>query len=81
VNLIVTERNRLDSPLLGAELISALAKFFPNDFHADANRKLVGNKEVLDALNSGKDPKAVAIEWQEAIERFKETRAKYVIYK
>jgi Protein of unknown function (DUF1343) len=71
----------VDSSLLGAELISALVKLFPNDFHADANRKLVGSKDVLDALKSGRDAKAVAIEWQDAIERFKEIRAKYLIYK
>jgi uncharacterized protein YbbC (DUF1343 family) len=81
LNLIVTNRSRLDSPLLGAELVAALVRFFPNDFHADAGRKLVGNLKVLDALKAGKDPKAVAIEWQDAIEDFKQVRAKYLLYK
>jgi uncharacterized protein YbbC (DUF1343 family)/CubicO group peptidase (beta-lactamase class C family) len=81
LNVIVTDRNLLDSPLLGAELISALVKFYPNDFHPQAQRKLVGNQRVLDDLKSGKDPKAIALEWQEAMEPFLAVRAKYLIYK
>jgi uncharacterized protein YbbC (DUF1343 family) len=77
----VTDRNVLDSPLLGAELISALVKFYPKDFHAEANRKLVGNQRILQELIAGKDPKAVALEWQDEIEQFKTIRAKYLIYK
>jgi uncharacterized protein YbbC (DUF1343 family) len=81
LNVIVTDRSLLDSPLLGAELISALVKFYPNDFHAKANRKLVGNQKVLDELIAGKDPKAVALEWRDEVEQFKTVRAKYLIYK
>jgi uncharacterized protein YbbC (DUF1343 family)/CubicO group peptidase (beta-lactamase class C family) len=81
LNLIVTDRTVLDSPLLGAELISALVKFYPNDFHPKANRKLVGDQKVLDELIAGKDPKAVALEWRDEVEQFKTVRAKYLIYK
>jgi len=81
LNLIVTDRTVLDSPLLGAELISALVKFYPNDFHAKANRKLVGDQKVLDELIAGKDPKAVALEWRDEVEQFKTVRTKYLIYK
>jgi uncharacterized protein YbbC (DUF1343 family) len=81
LNVVVTDRSLLDSPLLGAELISALVKFYPNDFHAKANRKLVGNQKVLDELIAGKDPKAVALEWRDEVEQFKTVRAKYLIYK
>jgi uncharacterized protein YbbC (DUF1343 family)/CubicO group peptidase (beta-lactamase class C family) len=81
LNLIVTDRTVLDSPLLGAELISALVKFYPNDFHTKANRKLVGAQKVLDELIAGKDPKAVALEWRDEVEQFKTVRAKYLIYK
>jgi uncharacterized protein YbbC (DUF1343 family) len=81
LNVIVTDRNLLDSPLLGAELISALVKFYPNDFHAKANRKLVGNQKVLDELIAGKDPKTVALQWRDEVEQFKTVRAKYLIYK
>jgi uncharacterized protein YbbC (DUF1343 family) len=81
VNIFVTDRDHLDSTLLGAELISALVKFYPNDFKPDANRKLVGNVKVLEELKNGRDPKAVAIEWQDAIKYFKAKREKYLVYK
>ena len=81
LNLIVTDRTLLDSPLLGAELLAAMVKFYPNDFHAKANRKLVGNQRVLDELMAGKDPKAVALEWRDEVEQFKTVRAKYLLYK
>jgi uncharacterized protein YbbC (DUF1343 family)/CubicO group peptidase (beta-lactamase class C family) len=81
LNVVVIDRNVLDSPLLGAELLAAMVKFYPNDFHAKANRKLVGNQKVLDELIAGKDPKAVALEWRDEVEQFKTLRAKYLLYK
>lgn len=80
LNVIATDRTLLDSPLLGAELLSAMVKFYPDDFKPQAQRKLVGNQKALNDLVSGKDPKAVALEWLEELEQFKRVRAKYLLY-
>ena len=76
----LTNRNKLDAGLLGAELTSALLKLFPQDFHVDANRKLIGDIHTIEELKAGKDPRTVAANWQGAIKAFRRKRAPYLLY-
>jgi uncharacterized protein YbbC (DUF1343 family)/CubicO group peptidase (beta-lactamase class C family) len=81
VNLIVTERNVLDSPEMGIELASALQKLYPNDWKIASMMPLLANRQALDALSAGEDPRAIAQEWREELEKFVELRGKYLLYK
>ena len=38
------------------------------------------NKASLDALIAGQDPRRVAEQWRDGLERFEVLRAKYLIY-
>lgn len=80
VNLIVTDRNFFDAPELGLELASALKKLYPNDYKTDKLIELLGNQSALDALNAGVDPRRIAQDVQEEIEKFVEVRKKYLLY-
>jgi uncharacterized protein YbbC (DUF1343 family) len=42
---------------------------------------LLLNQSVLDAIGGGQDPRRIAQDWQESLERFHEIRQKYLIYK
>ncbi|HXB22965.1 MAG TPA: exo-beta-N-acetylmuramidase NamZ domain-containing protein [Candidatus Solibacter sp.] len=81
VNLIVTERNVLDSPEMGIELASALQKLYPNDWKIASMMPLLVNRAALNALSAGADPRAIAQEWRDELEKFVEMRGKYLLYK
>ncbi|MGB6691186.1 MAG: exo-beta-N-acetylmuramidase NamZ domain-containing protein [Terracidiphilus sp.] len=80
VNLVVTDRNALDSPEMGIEIAAALVKLYPSQYKIDGLDTLMVNKSSLDALIAGEDPRRVAEDWQDADERFEKLRAPYLLY-
>jgi uncharacterized protein YbbC (DUF1343 family)/CubicO group peptidase (beta-lactamase class C family) len=81
VNLIVTDREVLDSPELGIELASALAKLYPQQFHIEKMLDILANQNVYDELAHGVDPHRIALNWQDDLQKFLQVRGKYLIYK
>jgi len=81
INLILTDRNGFDGPELGIELASALHKLYANDFKLEKIQDLLVNQSVFDALVAGQDPRRIAQEWREGLEKFEKVREKYLIYK
>ncbi len=81
INLMVVERNALDGPELGIELASALHKLYPQQYHMDRMMEILANQSVFDAIMQGEDPRRIAEDWQEPLEKFEELRQKYLIYK
>ncbi len=81
VNILLTDRNALDAPELGVELASALHKLYPEQFHMERMIELLANQAVYDAIAAGEDPRRIAADWQERLEKFQQTRQKYLIYK
>ena len=81
VNIVLIDRNALDAAELGIELASALHKLYPDAFHMERMIELLGNQSVYDAIAAGQDPRRIAGDWQEPLERFRQLREKYLIYK
>ncbi len=81
VNLIILDRNTLDSPELGVELASALHRLYPNDFKLERMADLLVNQAVFEAIEAGEDPRRIAEDWQERLEKFVRLREKYLLYK
>jgi uncharacterized protein YbbC (DUF1343 family)/CubicO group peptidase (beta-lactamase class C family) len=80
VNLVLTERNALDGPELGIELATGLRKLYPADYKMDRIMELLVNQAAYDGLMAGKDPRRMAQDWQEELEKFEVVRKKYLIY-
>jgi uncharacterized protein YbbC (DUF1343 family)/CubicO group peptidase (beta-lactamase class C family) len=80
VNLVVTDRNALDSPEMGIEIAAALVKLYPSQYKIDRLDTLMVNKSSLDALLAGEDPRRIAEDWQDANERFAKLRSSYLLY-
>jgi uncharacterized protein YbbC (DUF1343 family)/CubicO group peptidase (beta-lactamase class C family) len=80
VNLQILNRDVLDAPELGLEIASALQKLYPDHYDTAKLDLLMINKESFDAIRAGQDPRMVAETWRDALERFQELRAKYLIY-
>jgi uncharacterized protein YbbC (DUF1343 family) len=81
VNFIVTDRNVLDAPEMGVELASALQKLFPDHWKIDKLNAIVANQAVVDAIANGDDPRAIAQGWQDDLQKFREMRTKYLLYR
>jgi uncharacterized protein YbbC (DUF1343 family) len=81
VNIVLTERNALDGPELGIELATALQSLYPANFKIGRITGLLVNQAAFDGLMAGEDPRRIAQDWQEGLERFEVMRQKYLIYK
>jgi uncharacterized protein YbbC (DUF1343 family) len=80
VNIIVTDRNALDSPELGLEIASALQSLYPSQFETKNLDHLMKNAATAKAIEAGVDPRRSWMDWVDAIEAFKKVREKYLLY-
>ena len=81
VSFVVTDRNGFDAPELGIELAAALRKLYSADFKIERISELLMNQSVYDALVAGQDPRRIAEDWQDDLQKFVKVREKYLIYK
>jgi uncharacterized protein YbbC (DUF1343 family) len=81
VSFVLLDRNTFDAPELGIELASALHKLYPQNFKMERMAELLVNQAAYDALAAGQDPRRIADDWREGLERFQEIRQKYLLYK
>jgi uncharacterized protein YbbC (DUF1343 family)/CubicO group peptidase (beta-lactamase class C family) len=81
VNIVVTDRNAIDGPELGLELATALHKLYPTEWKIERIQALLVNQVVYDALVAGQDPRRIAQDWQDELQKFGKVREKYLIYK
>jgi hypothetical protein len=70
-----------DAPEMGIELASALGKLYAADFKLEKMMDPLANQAGYDALMAGRDPRRIAQDWQEELEKFQKMREKYLIYK
>ena len=81
VSIVVTDRNAIDGPELGIELAAALHKLYTTDWKIEKIQALLVNQGVYDALTAGQDPRRIAQDWQDEVQKFGKIREKYLIYK
>jgi uncharacterized protein YbbC (DUF1343 family) len=81
VNIIVTDRTVLDAPEMGIELAVALRKLYPDNWKIERMLALLANRQVFEGVMNGDDPRSIAQGWQDDLNKFKELRQKYLIYK
>jgi uncharacterized protein YbbC (DUF1343 family) len=75
----VTDRNALDSPELGIELLSALHHLYPEFLLAKA-AYLVSNADTMRALTNQDDPRKIAEGWAADLAAFEGRRPPYLLY-
>ena len=80
VHLTVTDRNALNSPQLGIEILAVLHRLYPQRFQLEKAMRLVANRATMDALERGDDPGAIAASWQPALATFLASRKPYLLY-
>jgi uncharacterized protein YbbC (DUF1343 family) len=78
--IIVTDRNLLDAPELGLEVAAAMQSLYPTSYKIAGADTLMVSKASVDAIADGQDPRRVAEQWRDGLEKFEAVRAKYLIY-
>jgi uncharacterized protein YbbC (DUF1343 family) len=80
VHLTLTDRNLLDSPELGIEMISAIRRLYPQQFDLTrADRLLVSVNTIL-SLKNNEDPRTIAKSWERDLDAFRQRRNQYLLY-
>ena len=80
VRFIVTDRNAFNSVRLGLEIIHAIQQLYPNNINIDVNRRLIGSKAVIAALEAGQDPATIENNYAKPLQKFLQIRQKYLLY-
>jgi len=80
VRFVITDRMAFDSTRLGMEIGVALEKLFPGKLSIDVNKKLIGNRETMEAMKTGKDPRQIQQGQMDELQDFVAKRSKYLLY-
>jgi uncharacterized protein YbbC (DUF1343 family) len=80
VQIVVVNREALDAPELGIELASALRKLYPQQFDLSNMNTLLVNQSAFRGLQSSEDPRRIAEDWRDGLDRFIVLRGKYLLY-
>jgi hypothetical protein len=66
---------------VGLEIAAALWKLHGEQYKMENTDRLLGSRQALDRVKAGEDPARVAAGWAAAEARWRQLRAKYLIYK
>ena len=80
VKIVIEDRQTLNAPALGIEIISALQKLYGETFHLDQTLGIIGSRTVLNAIKEGQDPTSIVLLWQKPLEDFIALRTDYLLY-
>jgi uncharacterized protein YbbC (DUF1343 family)/CubicO group peptidase (beta-lactamase class C family) len=80
VRIVVQDRQTLNAPALGIEIISALQKFYRESFQLDKTLGMIGSRTVLNAIKEGQDPRSIELLWRIPLEKFISLRSAYLLY-
>lgn len=80
VRFVITDRENFSAIRLGAELGVAIEKLYPGRLPWDLNSKLIGNREFLNSLKSGVDPRAALEALEDALRDFERRRKPHLLY-
>ncbi|HUZ94792.1 MAG TPA: sodium/solute symporter [Edaphobacter sp.] len=81
IQITLTDRNALDAPELGIELLSALHRLYPNQFNLTKAERLVASVNTMLALDNNEDPRSIAASWASDLAAFQKRRAPYLLYR
>ena len=76
----LTDRNLLNAPELGIELIAALHHLYPQQFNLAKTAALIANSDTSQSLDDGQDPRTIAASWNADLETFIKRREPYLLY-
>jgi uncharacterized protein YbbC (DUF1343 family) len=76
----IAPEGELRSMRMGLEIADALHRMYPQDFHLEKTVLLIGSQSTVAALEQGEPPAKIIKSWAPALDKFRQTRAKYLLY-
>ncbi len=80
VRLAVIDRDALRPVALGLEIAVALRDLYPLDWDRGKFLTLLANRDTLERLAAGETADAIVRSWEAPLEKFRERRARYLLY-
>jgi uncharacterized protein YbbC (DUF1343 family) len=80
VFLIVTDRDRLRPVRVGLQIASTLSRLYGSQFRLEDAVALFGPKAMIEKIRAGADSATIAASWTADEEKWRVTRAKYLLY-
>ncbi len=80
IDITATDRNLLDTPELGIEILSALHHLYPTRFNLARAATLVASVNTMQSLTNNEDPRTIATAWATELNDFKKRRTPYLLY-
>jgi len=81
VFMMITNRSALQPVRVGFEISSALWKLFGDKYDASNMWRLVGSEELVARIKEGEDPAAMAAQYAADESRWRQRRARYLLYR
>jgi uncharacterized protein YbbC (DUF1343 family) len=82
ISIKITDYKIFNPVKFGIQLIYTLRNLYPSkfEFRKDHFDKLAGSNKLRNYLEEGKDPKYIISSWREDLQKFNQTRNKYLLY-
>ena len=81
VFMMITDRTALQPVRVGLEIAGALGRLFGPAYNLENTERLMGSRDSLERVVRGEDPASVAATWAASEARWRQIRAKYLLYK
>ena len=65
---------------MGLEIAEVLHRMYPDKFQIEKTIELLGSQSTVDRLKRGDAPAEIVSGWSADLDKFRRTRAKYLLY-
>ncbi|MEW6302372.1 MAG: exo-beta-N-acetylmuramidase NamZ domain-containing protein [Verrucomicrobiota bacterium] len=80
VRVTLTDRERLQSVDIGIVIALTMQRLYPQDWDLAKFDRLLGHQATIEAIRAGKSLAEIRAMWAADVEKFKERRAKFLLY-
>jgi len=81
VFMVIINRGALQPVRMGLEIAATLWTLYGDQYKMETTERLLGSRRSLDRVKSGEDPARVSADWAADEARWRQLRAKYLLYK
>ena len=81
VFMVITNRAALPAARLGIEIASALFSLYGDKYDPSNMWRLIGSESTVARIRQGEDPAAIVASWMPDEARWRQLRAKYLLYR
>jgi uncharacterized protein YbbC (DUF1343 family)/CubicO group peptidase (beta-lactamase class C family) len=81
VFMVITNRAQLQPVRVGFEIASALSSLYGSKYEPNNMWRLIGSEQLVARIQQGEDPAVIAARWSADEARWRQRRAKYLLYR